>query len=379
MEGQMLTHAELVTLERSLRATPVLSVYLEGAAADLAAQQTWRVRLDHELQAQRAALSEAPHEERERFEACVSTLWLALASDGAPVRAPGWVAFITADGVRHASALLAPMPILATWGLGATVAPYLRALKESRPVVIAVMDARKASVYTYREGALDLVASLHAHHHAPTPAHMGDAPRLGFHSGTRGVAGRDALQRTRRAGTSRMVTELVDRVAALAGDDGWIVLGGIPRVVARAARPLAECGARVLSLESLDVHASTAQIADAARRGASTLRDASAVRHLDEIAAEASAGGLGVLGREATERALQRASVRTLFLSERFLGEHAVDAAALLRSAIDQDASIEEVSRAASRELDTHGGIGARLRFKPATEVDVPLATANGG
>jgi stalled ribosome rescue protein Dom34 len=208
---------------------------------------------------------------------------------------------------------------------------------------------------------------------------MGDAPRLGFHSGTRGVAGRDALQRTRRAGTSRMVTELVDRVAAIAGDDGWIVLGGIPRVVARAARALADSGAHVLSLESLDVHASTAQIADAARRGASTLRDASAVRHLDEIAAEASAGGLGVLGREATERALQRASVRTLFLSERFLAEHAADAAALLRSAIDQDASIEEVSRAASRELDTHGGIGALLRFKPVTEVDVPLATANGG
>ena len=40
---------------------------------------------------------------------------------------------------------------------------------------------------------------------------MGDAPRLGFHSGTRGVAGRDALQRTRRAGTSRMLAELVDR------------------------------------------------------------------------------------------------------------------------------------------------------------------------
>jgi stalled ribosome rescue protein Dom34 len=134
----------------------------------------------------------------------------------------------------------------------------------------------------------------------------------------------------------------------------------------------------VLSLDSLDVHASTAQIADAARHGASTLRDASDVRQIDEIAAEARAGGLGVLGREATERALARASVRALFFSERFLVEHAADAATLLRAAIDQDASIEEVTRDASRELDAYSGIAALLRF-PLRESGVPLATTNGG
>ena len=375
----MLTHAELVKFERSLRDTPVLSVYLESAVADPAAQHTWRVRLDHELEALRAKLADASHQERERFEACVRTLWLTLASDAAPGGAPGWGAFITPDGLRHASRLLAPTPILATWGLGAAVAPYLRALREDRPVVVAVLDARKASVYTYRTGTLDRVASLHAHHHAAAPAHMGDAPRLGFHSGTRGVAGRDALQRTRRAGTSRMLGEVVERVTALAGDDGWIVLGGIARVVAHAARPLEAAGARVLSLDSLDVHASTAQIAEAARQGASTLREAWTRRQLDEIAAEARAGGLGVLGREATERALERASVRALFVSERFLAEHAADAPAIERAALDQDASVEEVTRDPARELDTHGGIAALLRFKLASESGVALAAANGG
>lgn len=375
----MLTHAELVKFERSLRDTTVLSVYLESAVADPAAQHTWRVRLDHELEALRAKLADASHQERERFEACVRTLWLALASDAAPGGAPGWGAFITPDGLRHASRLLVPTPILATWGLGAAVAPYLRALREDRPVVVAVLDARKASVYTYRTGALERVASLHAHHHAPAPAHMGDAPRLGFHSGTRGVAGRDALQRTRRAGTSRMLAEVVERVTDLAGDDGWIVLGGIARVVAHAARPLEAAGARVLSLDSLDVHASTAQIAEAARQGASTLREAWTRRQLDEIAAEARAGGLGVLGREATERALERASVRALFVSERFLAEHAADAAAIVRAALDQDASVEEVTRDPARELDTHGGIAALLRFKPASASGVALAATNGG
>ena len=375
----MLTHAELVKIERSLRDTPVLSVYLEGATADPAAQHTWRLRLDHELETLRTKLADASHEERERFEGCVRTLRLALASESGPAGAPGWCAFITSDGLQHASALLAPMPILATWGAGAFVGPYLRALKEDVPVVVAVIDARKASLYTYRAGALDHVDSLHAHHHAPAPAHMGDAPRLGFHSGTRGVAGRDALQRTRRAGTSRMLAELVDRITTLAGDDGWIVLGGIPRVVAHAARPLAAAGARVLALDSLDVHASTAQIADAARRGASTLRDAWTRRQLDEIATEARAGGLGALGREATERALECASVRALFVSERYLAEHPGDVAAVVRAAIDQDASVEEVTRDASRELDAHGGIAALLRFKPASEVGVPLAATNGG
>jgi hypothetical protein len=144
-------------------------------------------------------------------------------------------------------------------------------------------------------------------------------------------------------------------------------------------RPLAAAGARVLALDSLDIHASTAQIADAARRGASTLRDSWTLRQLGEIATEANAGGLAVLGREATERALESASVRALFFSERYLAEHPDDMTAVVRAAIDQDASVEEVTRDASRELDAHGGIAALLRFKPASEFGVPLAATNGG
>jgi hypothetical protein len=176
-----------------------------------------------------------------------------------------------------------------------------------------------------------------------------------------------------------MLAELVERVTALAGDDGFIVLGGIPRAVAHAARPLAAAGGRVLSLDSLDVHASTAQIAEAARRGASTLRHAWTRRQLDEIATEARAGGLGVLGRKETERALERASVRALFVSERYLADHAADAVAVLRAAIDQDATIEEVTGDPSRELDAHGGIAALLRFKPASEFGVPRAATTTG
>jgi hypothetical protein len=375
----MPTKAELATLERSLRDSLVLSVYLEGGAADPAAQHAWRVRLDHELATQRARLSDASHEERDRFDACVRILDGTLESDGVQAGASGWVAFIEPAGVRHASSLLAPLPLFASWGRGAFVTPYLRALTEQHPVLVAVIDARKATVYSYHAGVLEVVASLHAHSHAAQPAHMGDAPRVGFHSGTRGIAGRDALQRTRRAGTSRMIAELVDRVTTLAGHDGWVLLGGIPRVVAHAARPLAEAGVRVLSLHSLDVHASTARIAEAARAGASTLRDAWASRQLDEIATRASAGGLGILGREQTERALALSSVRSLFVSERYQAEHPTEVEAAVRSALDQDASVDVVCRDAGRELDARGGIAALLRFRSTSDPSASLGPADPG
>ncbi|HEU4721569.1 MAG TPA: hypothetical protein VFS59_09430 [Gemmatimonadaceae bacterium] len=375
----MPTHAELATLQRSLRDSLVLSVYLEGRVPDPAAQHAWRVRLDHELETQRARLAAASHEERERFDACARVLERTLESDDAPVGGHGWVAFIEPDGVRHASSLLAPLPLLAWWGRGAFITPYLRALTEQRPVVVAVIDARKATVYSYHAGMLEVVASLHAHSHAAQPSHMGDAPRLGFHSGTRGVAGRDALQRTRRAGTGRMIAALVDRVTTVAGDDGWILLGGIPRVVAHAARPLAAAGARVLALPSLDVHASMARIAESARAGASTLRDAWASRQLDEIATRASAGGLGVLGREETARALALSSVRSLLVSERYQAEHPADVESAVRSALDQDASVDVVCRSAGRDLDAHGGIAALLRFRSAGDPSPSIGAGDLG
>jgi hypothetical protein len=160
----------------------------------------------------------------------------------------------------------------------------------------------------------------------------------------------------------------VERIGDLAAGDAWILLGGIKRVVARLAKRLARVApSRVLELTSLDIHASEADIAQAARVGASQLRDAFDARRVAEIAELAGAHGLGAVGPAETRRALKLASVRELYLTHRFLEDHAAEAEDAIRAALDQDASVEEVSGQAAEHLDRLGGMAAGLRFRPST------------
>ena len=364
----MLTHSQLVTLYRSLRDERVLSIYVDGTAADPAIQRAWRLQLEHGLKDVRTWLADSSHEERESFERCVRLLEGELASFISSVGAPGWVAFITPDGAREAHQVPVAVPTLAVWSTGPCLAPYMRALKEARPVVVAVADARKADLYRYRLAHLDRIETVRAHHTVERPSHMGSPPRQGFHSGTRGTAGQDAAQRSLLEGRDRMLVDAVDRIGHLAGSDGWILLAGIHRVVTRLAEQLAPIAPdRVLALDSLDVHASDAEIAEAARAGASTLRVASDAKRVAQIVDHAGAHGLGVLGPADTRSALGQSCVRELYLTHRYLEDHAAEAEDAVRAAIDQDASVEEVSGIAAERLDEHGGMAAGLRFRPAT------------
>lgn len=364
----MLTHAQLVTLYRSLRDERVLSIYVDGSAPDPAIQRAWRVQLDNAMKDVRSWLADSSHEEREAFEQCVRLLDGELAAFDVSVGAPGWVAFITSNGTREAHQLPVPVPTLAVWSTGPCLAPYMRALKEARPVVVAVADARKANLYRYRLAHLDRIETVRAHHPVERPMHMGAPPRQGFHSGTRGTAGQDAAQRSLLEGRDRMIADAADRIDTLAGNDGWILIGGIRRVVTRLVEQLAPIAPhRVLALESLDVHSSDAEIAEAARLGASALHVSSDAKRIAEIADLAGARGLGVLGPAETRLALEQASVRELYLTHRYLEDHAAEAEDAVRSALAQDASVEEVSGVAAERLDQHGGMAAGLRFRPAT------------
>ena len=363
----MLTHAQLVTLYRSLRDQRVLSIYIDGTAADPAIQRAWRLQLEHGLKDVRAWLDDGPRDERESFERCARLLEGELASFSASVGAPGWVAFITADGTQDAHPLPVPVPTLAVWSTGPCVAPYMRALKEARPVVVAVVDARKADLYRYRVGKLDRIETVRAHHAVENPSHMGAPPRLGFHSGTRGTAGQDAAQRTLLEGRDRMLADAVDRIGDLAGHDGWILLGGIRRVVSALSQQLAALAPdRVLEVGSLDVHASEAEIIEAARSGASALNSTLDSKRITAIADHSGAHGLGVVGPAGVQRALEQGSVHELYLTHRYLEDHAADSETAVRAALDQDASVEEVSGSAADLLDEHGGMAAGLRFRPA-------------
>ena len=361
----MLNHADLATVEGSLCETLVLSVYLDGTADDFAEQRAWRTRLDHSLKDLRIWLADSSHAEREMFERCVVYLEKELAPLARGVRSRGWVAFITGEGVWHAERLPVPMPTMAVWSTGPCVAPYIRALKQARPVVVVVADARKATLYRYEQGALGRVRTLRAHAVVGPAAHMGDAPRVGFHPGVRGTTGSDAAQRSLLEGTRRMLRKAADEALALAGVDGWILTGGIPHASADLVHLMAHSApGRVSALDSLDIHATEAEISSAAELGASALRDASDLREIEDIIARGDADGVVALGPAATRAALDESRVRELYFTHSFIEEHSADAEDAVRKALGQGALVEEVSRKAAQRLEASGGMAARLRYK---------------
>jgi hypothetical protein len=133
----------------------------------------------------------SPHAGRVAFEECVTLLEdrLARLAGAGAIGAPGWVAFITRTGVRLAEPVATPVPTLAVWGTGMCLTPYVRALKQARPVVVVVADARKARIYRCVAGALTRAETIQAHAVADTPAHMGN-PRRRMLRSSRGACGR---------------------------------------------------------------------------------------------------------------------------------------------------------------------------------------------
>ena len=167
-------------------------------------------------------------------------------------------------------------------------------------------------------------------------------------------------------GTSRMLKDVADHAVRLAGTDGWLLTGGIPQASAELAHSIAHSApGRVLNLESLDIHASEAEITVAAELGASALRDALDLHQIEEIMGHANGNGSVALGPAATCEALEQLQVRELYLTHAFIEDHAADADDAVRNALDQHALVEEVSREAARQLDGHGGMAARLRYRP--------------
>ncbi len=360
----MLSYADLASMARALRGERALSVYIDSEVRDPAERSVWRLELDQAMRQLRSRIASSTHEERERFEQCVRLLEERLAAPDGPGGAVGWVAFVTPENVLHAERLAAPTSTIVAWEDGIRVAPYVRALRDALPVVVVVGDARKVSIYRYANERLERLETHRAHTNEEPPLHMGDSPRVGFHPGVRGSTGREDAQRARTRGTDRMLDEAADQVVRIAGPDSWIVLGGIPRVVQRAAdRITRSAPGRVLPLEGLDVHASESQVASAAREGAATLRDALDLHRLEEAVEHHAHDGIAAFGPIAAMSALKQSRVRELFFTRRWLDSHPEEAEGAVRAALGQGASLEEVSAEAARLLDEHGGIAAVLRY----------------
>jgi hypothetical protein len=368
----MLSYLELVRLERTVREQPVLSVYLDGAAEDVAVRHRWRTELDNAIKDLRDWLKSSSQKEREMFERCVTQLEQQLASFEHGSGSPGWAAFITDDGVRNAESLSVAVSTMAVWSTGASVAPYIRALKQARTVVVTIVDARQARLYRYRGGALEKVKTLWRQGIVEPEGHMGRLAGSAFHAGTRGGTGRDEARRELLQGTARLIREVAADVLEYAGLDGWMIVGGIRGTASKLARRVrAAAPDRLLHMESLDVRASAAAIVSAARRGAATLHERWDLRRIDDIIESGEPNEFVAVGPGSSRHALEQFRVGELFLTDRFVHDNMASAEEAVRRAFDQGAVAEELSGAAGRRLDAFGGVAARLRYqlpRPVTD-----------
>lgn len=361
----MLTHDALVRLYRENQPQQVLSIYLDAVATDPAQRSAWRTRLDQHVALAEKQPGDNPAEGMEGFSEALGLLRRELEAFDAFLPGKGWVGFATADRVLYAEAVSVPMPDLVCWERGIRVAPYVRGLKQGRPVVVALADRRRARVFEYRGGVASELEGALADTDVGDLTDVGVGKRSGTHSGVRGQTGSDAAQRFLDNEADRLVKQLARRLEAQMSSDGFLVLGGAPQTVSDLKQSLsAGLSRRVLEQPSLHLDMTVAQVRAAAEASASSLTQSNQTPMVAEVLDLARAGGRGCLGRVQTERALREGSVDTLLLTRTFIRQEPDFADHCVGAAFDQDAGVEELSGEPAQRMDQEcGGIGARLRF----------------
>lgn len=368
----MLSHDRLVALYRELENQDVLSVYVNGDQHDPAQRDAWRTRLDSGIAALRRRIEA---DEGTEGVASFEKAWGHIARELRPLGDAflphrGWVGFATAERLVYAEGLPAAMPDLVRWERGIRVAPYVRALKQERPVLVVVTDSRKARLFDHVDGEIEELAGLKA------DTFVGDLTDVGVRksparaSGWRGETSTDQAQRVLEVAAERMLKELVAFIENKAGEQGIVVLGGTTEMVRHMANLMPKrLDGRVAERPSLSMDMTLAQIREEVRSAAGDHSERSHFALVSELADAARSGALGSLGPEATELALSEARVDTLLLSRGFIREHPDYADRCVGAAFAQGADVEEVSGGAGERLDLEGkGIAARLRFRGSGE-----------
>jgi stalled ribosome rescue protein Dom34 len=169
-----------------------------------------------------------------------------------------------------------------------------------------------------------------------------------------------------------MLNEAAERIRLLAGEDSWVLLGGIDAVATDLHRRLDKQLASRSTVIPLDINDGEAHLAEAAREHVSRLRSTEDLRSVDDILSAKAAGGTGAVGLRQIDEALLNGQVHALYLTTKFVSEHAEGAESAIRRAFDEGATVEHVSGEAADRLDAAGGIAARLRFviKPVERVE---------
>jgi hypothetical protein len=355
------TREELAGLYRELHEQPVLSVYIDASERDPAERANWRRTLERQLGEVRRSLADS--DDRAAFDAAVDHVQGALENQGA-ISGRGWAGFATADGMVYGEALPTTLPALVRWERGIVVAPYLRALKQTRPVAAGLVDRRRARVFRFQHGEIQEVGGLTAETIEEVPPST--SKRAAVSSGVRGSTATDLAQRSADVAADRLRRRAEEALIGAAGGDGILVVGGI----IEAATPLASAlevaaPGRVQIRPGLHLEMTPAELKEELRTAASDITGRLQGRILDAVLDQARAGGRACLGKEDTLKALDERRVDTLLLSRHLASEHPDLADRCVGAAFEQGAEVEELAGAPGERLDTEaGGIAARLRYR---------------
>jgi len=362
----MLTRDQLAEIYQGLENEKVLTVYINGMGRDPALRKVWRRRLGHELEREAHRLEVEAPDDADSFKAAEGLLMKELDRFDAFLPGKGWVGFATAEEIRHAETLPVQVPNLVRWASGPKVAPYIRGLKQLRPMAVVLLDQRRGRIFMYKEGKVSELEDLRADTFLGDLMDPASPPRGGHVSGTRGETATDAAQRYLGEGTRRMLKRIKETATNLIQPDGFLLLGGDQEAIANL-RPLFPRGLdrRILENTSLYVEMPEIEVKKAAAQGASALAKLRQSSLLEEITERAYSGGNGSLGAEETVRALREGRVDILALSRGFVETNPDLADQCVCDAFHHGADVRVFSGEPADRLDSvGGGIAARLRYR---------------
>jgi hypothetical protein len=350
-------------LRRDLAGRDVLTVYIKAEQHDPTQRSSWRLRLKRSLDEQEQIIAE---DDAQPFAAARHAVEAELTEYTGFLPGRGWVLFATHEGVHYASQEPVPLPDRAVWRRGPVLGPLTRAIKQDRPVVVALIDSLRARLFEYRNGELHEEVDQRADAFIDDLTDRNMSKRATTASGTRGATATDVAERILRVQMERHARGVAETLLSRSG--GAIAVVGGPTLAVTELRKLLEpaLGERLHVDDTLHLAMTTAQLVgpveEAASRTTARMQE-SALRRLQEAAAP---GGPVALGSRKTASACEAGQVERLYLTAAALNAEGADAEALIAAALDRGGAVELLSGAAADALDaTTDGVAARLRYAP--------------
>ena len=360
----MLTRRALAELSRAHENELVLSVYIGREGADPGARGAWRLRLEGSLEAIRSGLEkESP--DRVSFDRAAALVEQAVKEFGRVLPHHGWLGFATAEGLFHAEGLpFAPLDLV-RWRQGIYAAPYVRALKSARPVVMALLDGWHARLFEFLDGRMSPARDFSMSRSTVDVYDVHGSKRGTSATGMRGETRTESAKKILDEDVKRLRKKIVDSIVHMVGDSGGVALCGTPKATAAVRKELQEkLPGRVVEISTPSFDSTDAELANGAAVAASELTQARQARLLESCSHTTDSGSLGW---RRTYHALAAGAVDTLLVARGLIESAPDDAERLVRMALAQGADVEELGEAVGARLWPEAdGVAARLRFRRA-------------